>query len=863
MPKNQSTRSVLGNFEVTDTAIGVSPDPGATWIPAPVPGGVHESLVAAGRIPHPYGGTAEADLRWIEGRDWWYRSSFDLPPDIDGQVPVKLVFQGLDTVVDIWINEWELGHHENMFRPAEFDVTDLLLPQNELILRFSPPLEGLEMPSSASNMREKLVEMFVQAGREMPEGEASEFIFEDRGKATLRRKPIFSWGWDFAPRLPSVGIWQPVELVLEEPVMLTGYHVQTLCIDRRAATAEVKVRPSIRVSEEVADLICLVKLTSPDGRHIIQRIFVPGSVGDHEVSASVALNDVSLWWTHDLGEPALYDLEIVVLRDGQLMDSCVAKVGIRTITLDRSADADAGGEAFRFVLNGEPIYARGAAYLPDTMFAGSTDRNRQRALITMSRDAGMNMLRVWGGGLYEQDAFYDTCDQLGLLVWQDFMFACIDYPSEDTTLYNEVALESEYQVRRLRNHPCMALWAGNNEVHMLHQAVSPTIEPGNWGYGFFHELLPDVVTRHSPGTEYWPGSPFGENDPRGINGVTSGDRHAWEVWHGIDMGVGDPEQYSNRGEAMHFHRYSKDTGKFVSEFGILSAPNRSTLEQWLPKEQLTLDSSAFQARTKDTPKNKIFPLLEIETGLPTDVDSYIQTSMAVQAEGLKYGIEHYRRRQPHNSGTLIWQLNDPWPGVSWSIIDYSLLPKASYYFVKRVYSPTIASFRFDQGQLELWISNSGFNPVADDVTVEILSVGSGQMFMEHRLKIEADPWSSQCVWSSSVESPLYDSVAMVHSARQMFPDNRFFFAPIKDLPLTSPQLAMSVTETHDDGSATLEIVADSYAYLVQLSSADPGVHFDDNYFDVAPLRGGKVRVRGLGPSHDLVNIVLSSYANSR
>ena len=430
MPNNQSTRFVLGNFELTDTAIGLPPDSTATWIPALVPGGVHESLMAAGRIPHPYSGTAEVDLRWIEERDWWYRSSFDVPPEIDGQVPVKLIFHGLDTVVDIWINERELGHHENMFRPAVFDVTGLLLPRNELILRFSPPLEGLEMPSSASNMREKLVEMFVQSGREMPEDEAPEFIFEDRGKATLRRKPIFSWGWDFAPRLPSVGIWQPVDLVFEEPVTLAGYHFQTLCIDRQAATAEVKIRTSIRVSEVVDELTCLVKLTSPDGRQSIQRMCVPGSIGEHEVSASVALDEVSLWWTHDLGEPALYDLEVVVLRDGQLMDSCVAKVGIRTISLDRSADADAGGEAFRFVLNGEPIYAPVRRTCPTLCSLAARDQNRQRSLITMSRDAGMNMLRIWGGGLYEQDAFYDTCDQLGLLVWQDFMFACIDYPSE-------------------------------------------------------------------------------------------------------------------------------------------------------------------------------------------------------------------------------------------------------------------------------------------------------------------------------------------------------------------------------------------------------------------------------------------------
>lgn len=858
MPKYQSIKSVLTDFELTNTAIGKSPDSAATWIPAVVPGGVHESLLAAGRIPHPYLGTAEADLRWVEENDWWYRCSFDLPPGSDIGVPLRLVFHGLDTVVDIWLNDLKVGHHENMFRPAEFDVTDVLHSRNELMLRFSPPLAGLDPPSSFRELRDKLAALFAQSGREAAEGD-SDFIFEDRGKATLRRKPIFSWGWDFAPRLPSIGIWQPVELVREEPVTLTGWHVQTLRIDREASTAELAVTVAVRVSEEMSDLAAIVTLTSPDGRQTVQRMSLLGSLGEHEASVGIVLGEVSLWWTHDLGEPALYDFEVVLLRDGHRMNPSTAKVGIRTVSLDRSADATAGGQMFQFVLNGEPVFARGAAYLPDSMFVGSLDEDRQRLLIDMARDAGMNMLRVWGGGLYERDAFYQACDELGLLVWQDFMFACIDYPSDDPTLHNEVALEAEYQVRRLRNHPCLALWAGNNEVHLLHEAAYRSIEPGNWGYSFFHQLLPDVVARHSPGTEYWPGSPYGEIDPRGVNGVSDGDRHAWEVWHGIDFGVGDSEHYPNRGEAMHFHRYAKDNGKFVSEFGILSAPARSTLERWLPSEQLTLDSSGFRARIKDTPKDKVLPLLEIETGLPADLDGYIQSTMAVQAEGLKYGIEHYRRRQPYNSGTLIWQLNDVWPGLSWSIIDYSLLPKASYYFVQRAFAPAIASFGYDNGELELWISNSGRDGLDDEVFVEILSVATGHPCAEHRLRIKADPWSSRCVWRSAVETPLSDKVATVHSRNKVFPDNRFFFTAIKDLPLASPELAMAITETYDEGSATLEVSASSYAYLVRLSSADPEVQFDNNYFDVSPARGVRVSVRGIGPKHDLANISLSSY----
>ena len=863
MPELQSMRFVLKDFELTNTAIGLSPDSESPWIPAVVPGGVHESLLAAGQISHPYYGTAEADLRWVEDRDWWYRTYFDLKRGADIDAPMRLIFHGLDTVVDVWLNELMLGHHENMYRPAEFTVSGLLCPRNELVLRFSPPLAGLEMPSSARELRDKLGAMFAQSGRDREEGEASEFIFEDRGKATLRRKPIFSWGWDFAPRLPSIGIWQPVELVFDRQATLTGYHVQTLRVDRTAAVAELTVTVATRVLEEMSDLAAVVTLTSPDGRRTSARLAIAGDPGDCEISVNIALDEVALWWTHDLGEPALYDLEIVLLQDGDLMDRTTDKVGVRTISLDRSADVSAGGQVFQFALNGEPVFARGAAYLPDSMFVGSVNTDRQRSLVEMARDAGMNMLRIWGGGLYEQDSFYQTCDELGVLVWQDFMFACIDYPSEDAALYNEVALEAEYQVRRLRNHPCLALWAGNNEVHLLHQAVTPVIEPGNWGYGFFHQLLPDVVARHSPGTEYWPGSPYGESDPRGINGTSDGDRHAWEVWHGLDFGVADSEEYSNRGDAMHFHRYSKDTGKFVSEFGILSAPARATLERWLPEEQLTLNSPDFLKRIKDTPKNKVFPLLEVETGLPTDLDSYIQTTMAVQAEGLKYGIEHYRRRQPHTSGTLIWQLNDVWPGISWSIIDYSLLPKAGYYFVKRAFSPAIASFRYEHGLLELWISNSGRDQLEDEAVIDVLSLATGESYTRHRFKIYAEPWSSCCIWSSAVESPLVDTVAMVHSVNERFPDNRAFFAAIKDLPLVSSKLAMTVADANDDGSANLEITGTSYAYLVRLSSADPEVQFDNNYFDVSPIRAVKVRVRGLGSSHDLTNVSLSAYVHGR
>ena len=384
VPELQPMRFVLKDFEVTNTAIGLPLGSEASWIPAVVPGGVHESLLAAGQISHPYYGTAEADLRWVEQRDWWYRTSFDLKQAADIDRPMRLVFHGLDTVVDVWLNELKLGHHENMYRPAEFNVSGLVRQRNELVLRFSPPLAGLEMPNSARELREKLGAMFAQSGRDREEGEASEFIFEDRGKATLRRKPIFSWGWDFAPRLPSIGIWQPAELVFERQAILTGYHVQTLRLDRSAAAADLTVTVVHGVLEELSDLAAVVTLTSPEGRRTSARVAISGEPGECETSVNMGLDEVALWWTHDLGEPSLYELEIVLGHDGDLMHCIADKVGIRTISLDRSADVGAGGQVFRFVLNEEPVFARGAAYLPDSMFIGSLDTDRQRSLIEMA-----------------------------------------------------------------------------------------------------------------------------------------------------------------------------------------------------------------------------------------------------------------------------------------------------------------------------------------------------------------------------------------------------------------------------------------------------------------------------------------------
>lgn len=854
------TTDELTAFRITSTTIGADLDEALRsddWIEAVTPGGVHESLLAAGRIEHPYRDDHEQSIRWIEERDWWYRTDFTGPGNVGESERLTLRFLGLDTVARVWLNGEELGSHENMFRPASFDVTDRVREENVLVIRFSPPLYGLEVPDSASGMFARLGEVFASL---MEDESSSEGGGEGLGSemlplSTLRRKATFSWGWDFGPRVPSIGIWRPAFLVREDVATISGHHLRTDRIDENGSAHLTAVVDVDRVTEE--PLTAVVTVTTPTGE--AHRVEMP--IGDDSTgSATFTIPDAALWWTHDLGEPALHEVSIELITAGRLVDEVHDRVGLRTITLDQSADPE-GGHRFGFVLNGVPIFARGAAWLPADMLVGSVDDDRYRHLVSLARDGGMNMLRIWGGGIYEHDAFYANCDALGVLVWHDFMFACIDYPSELPDLQAEVAAEAEYQVRRLRNRASIALWCGNNEVQLIHGFAYQNYEPGNWGWDFFHRILPDTVQTHDPTTPYWPGSPWGEAAAEGfmaVNGVLDGDRHAWEVWHGLDFGAGGGE-FASIGESRHYRRYALDRGKFISEFGIHASPERSTLERWITPESLVVHGPVFDAHNKDNPKNKGDAIMEIITGVPATIDEYVDFTMVSQAEGLKFGIEHYRRRQPSNNGTLVWQFNDVWPGFSWSIIDYDGVPKAGYYFARRAFAPLLASFRYEDERLELWLSNSGRD--ARDIDADFSIEGfDGTVRESAQVTTTVGAADSVKVWEREGALGAAD-VAWVRSPAAAFPANRLFFGEIRDLPLHAAALEIDITRTGAQ-SADIMISSPVHTYLVRVLSPEPGVRFSDNYVDIAAGSSTTIAVDGLSDDCDPALLEVRAYIAS-
>ncbi len=810
----------------------------SNWLPAEVPGDVHTSPVKVGRILPPFYNMNAETCQWVEEREWWYRTTFELldatsspqsafrNPQSD--IRYLLRFDGLDTFATAYLNGVEIGRHANMFIPAEFDVTQHLHPgANTLAVRFDP-------------VEATIGERLWIDDQWVPRNPIRVWV----------RKAQFSFGWDWAPRLASVGIWQDVTLHRYQGARLRSVFFKTLEITPQAARVAVEVE-----AEQWADLPNLtahVRLER-EGQSIAHTVPLPTSPSPRSQSAlrtphsaiEFEVPEPALWWTHDLGEPALYDLTMKLQAGDELLDTHRERVGIRTIAVDQPPDLDEPGtKFFTFVLNGVKLFAKGAGWVPADSFLSQVDEDRYRELLELAVAANMNMLRVWGGGIYEKDAFSRLCDELGILVWQDFMFACAPYPDHDPDFMAEVEREAEAMVRRLRNRPGIALWCGNNENDWIADQVHWQ-QPGYRcpGWRINHELLPPILERLDGTRFYWPSSPCGGNDH---NDEREGNRHNWQVWHGLVF----PRRFGQRPErnftpeGVSFLHYAEDMARFVSEFGMHAAPVLETLRRNIPAAGLRPVSPELLYRNKDEPKDKGNHLMATCTGLPTTLEQYVDFSMIAQAEGLKFGIEHYRRRKFHCSGTLFWQLNDCWPGLSWSVLGYYLFPKAGYFYAKRAYAPVMASFKAEKdGSVSLWVVNDTLAEVTDTV-VWGLGTFDGQTLREEKLEIAVPANGVSRI--AHIPAPVLSEGdpaqrhLYVRSTRGLFPDNRHFFVPIKDLK--RPAAKLRVEKTAVDGGVEVRVASDVYAYFVKLTVAVESIRFSDNYFDLFPGQEKVVRV---------------------
>ncbi len=809
-----------------------APGPGApgelidtlsTWLPATVPGTVHTDLLANGLIPDPFWRDRELTLQWVGEEDWVYRTTFQASPQLLESEVVELVFHGLDTFAEVRLNGLTILEADNMFRSWTVEVKDdLVSGENSLEVHFGSPLPP------ALDARAALP-------YELPAG-------NDRGDPPSRvfvRKAAYHYGWDWGPRLVTSGIWRPVELLAWSGARVADLHLTTDSIsdDRAFLTATVE----LRVSREEADrraagggVPAIVTLASPDGAFepvLHEAILDPGL---NQFEVPIQIPDPQRWWPNGLGEPHLYTAQAIV-KAGRRIDTLTTRFGLRTLEL--VTEPDSVGESFFFRVNEVPVFMKGANVIPLDHFSPRVTEEDYRELFQDVVGANMNMLRVWGGGIYEEDRFYDLADEHGILIWQDFMFANGMYPGDSLFLAN-VRAEATYQVRRLRGHPSLALWCGNNEMDEGWR---------NWGWArnydtpvdsaavrdayeaIFHDILPGVVAVEDPNRRYWPSSPsLGWGDPESLN---RGDSHYWGVWHGQEP----------------FQIFAEKLPRFSSEFGFQAFPPMETIVAFTDAADRSLFDPTLLVHQKHPIGNELITsYMGRDYPTPKAFEDFVYVSQLLQARGMRTAFVAHRRARPRTMGTLYWQLNDTWPVVSWSSRDYFGRWKALHYAARNAFAPLLLSPTLRGDALEVWGVSDLTRPVEGTLYLELLDF-DGTLLWQLPLPTDLPPNQSQLLWEESATSILGDAdsrrvvlVAELVETGDQAPGHSslLYFHPPKELELGVPTIRFEITTGEEGTILTLE--ADVLAKNVYLTLE--GTHFSDNFFDLLPHRPRTVRL---------------------
>lgn len=609
-----------------------------TWLPATVPGCVHTDLLRAKQIPDPFFGTNENELQWIEERDWEYRAEFTATEGIFDEEQIELVADGLDTVATVTLNGHEIGRSDNMFIAHRWSVKSALRPgRNELRVRFGSALQYIRQTRRIHQPRE----------------------FNDPvGRSQVMRKQQCQFGWDWGPRFVTAGIWRDLRIEAWSGNRLQHLHV--------AQEHQLNGQVMLRLRPELARKSSAVRCR--------WRLGLNGISVAEGAGTEIRVEHPQLWWPNGHGAQPLYLLEVEVSAGGVVAGRWMKHIGLRTIALDRRPDAH--GETFRFVVNGRPIFAKGANWIPAHSFVAGLTREDYARDLRAAAAAHMNMMRVWGGGIYESEAFYDLCDELGLLVWQDFMFACAIYPG-DAAFARSVRTEAEQQVARLQHRACLALWCGNNEIFSLNADLLRTPKRRRDYDRIFHQVLPAAVEQCDGVTPYWPSSPWrGDDETAHAAGEKRGDTHFWDVWHARNP-VKDYEKWRLR---------------FVSEFGMQSYSSSATNATFCRPGHDNIFGPEMENHQKNRAGNQIIlDYVSRRYRFPKSQDDLIYLSQLNQAHCMQTGVEHYRRLMPHCMGALYWQLNDCWPVASWSSIEFTGRWKALHHLARRFFAPALVT----------------------------------------------------------------------------------------------------------------------------------------------------------------------------
>lgn len=793
---------------------------GATaWHEATVPGTVHTDLLRIDQIPEPYYRLNERHSQWVDKCDWEYRHTFNVA-EADATAPsLMLRFNGLDTYAEVTLNGEKILEADNMFRRWDVDVTHKVLAgDNELLIHFfSPIARGLQELESYGYKLPATNDQAVNGGLES--GEAL---------SVFMRKAPYHFGWDWGPRFVTSGVFRPIELIVQKSARIEDvYYRQD---DISAKRAEITVIATIKALEDQS-MELVIKDRESGSSYLKSSVNL--RKGENIVELPMAIAKPRLWWTNGLGKAELYQLEASLVESAVAIDTKEETIGIRS--LEFVAERDDIGVSCYFKLNGEPLFIKGANHIPNDLFVDRMTEEVYDKEIADAKDANMNMLRVWGGGIYESDYFYKRCNEEGILIWQDFMFACSMYPNIDS-FYKSIEQEAIDNVKRLRNNACIALWCGNNEIE---GAWNHYYERRGWGWKekmtheqreecwyaynrIFKEVLPAVVERYD-NRSYRHSSPMTsqENVVAGDGTLTDGDIHYWGVWH----------------SKKPFEEYHNVLGRFMSEYGFQSFPELRTIAQYAERGDYDIESEVMRSHQRSPIGNStIAEYLDLYYNKPDNFEDFIYLQQVLQAEGIGMAIEAHRHNMPHTMGTLYWQINDCWPVASWSSTDYYRRWKALHYFVRRTFEAQMLTSKVVDGRLQVSFVNdyrSGIKGV--ELTATVMNP-RGEVASQRKWQANIEANGVTRVMSEEMSEIFSDKeqfiVVRAVSDGEQIGESIFYPSKIKEmeLPMVEPTIEVSVV----DGVG--EVTISSPVLLKNLWVDFPRQEgfFSDNYFDLLP-----------------------------
>ena len=793
------------------------------WLEASVPGDVHMDLLKNGLIEDPFYRLNEHDLQWIDKTDWEYKTEFDLSKKDINSHSLSLDFHGIDTYSSIYLNDSLIATTDNMFIGKTVDIKNFAkLGKNKLYVKlYSPINKGVQLHDSLGyDISSFNANDLAEIGK----------VEGNKRVSVFTRKAPYHYGWDWGPRLVTSGIWQPINIKKWNYFNIEDLYIRQESLNESASlVAEIEVDSYLEIDEMISEIYVDNQKVSTDLIYI--------NKGANKIEIPFTIKDYELWWPNGMGDQNMYEVKVKLKSNNNFVTTS-KRIGLREINLVTSEDSI--GNNFYFEVNKKPVFMKGVNYIPQDIFLNRVSDDKYEELLNSAVDANMNMIRVWGGGIYENEIFYNLCDEKGLLVWQDFMFACAMYPGDQEFL-KSVEQEAEFNVKRLRGHPSIALWCGNNEVRSAWK---------NWGWekdvienqspeianeiskaydDVFHKILPKVVNNLDSSTAYWPSSP-GSTFSGGTESYTSGDAHYWGVWWGKE----------------NFESYNQKVPRFMSEFGFQSFPEFSSIDKYTNESDYSIYSDVMKSHQRSSIGNKTIEDYMLRYyNKPKSFKGYLYVSQILQAYGVSMGMEAHRRNKGYSMGSLYWQLNDCWPVASWSSIDYFGKWKALHYSTKKAFQPVLISFFKSDSEIELHIISDLLESKEVNLNLKVLSF-SGDILYETNKNYSLQQNSTMKVESLSIDwlNKNFDPkssllVASLFSKEKEISNNIYYLTKFKDIILTKPLIEYEINELTNTFEVSLTSKNLVKNVFVDIASSQ---NFSDNYFDMIPGKEYKISI---------------------